>query len=85
MSAMRGAHCIIRQHLGGLAWGKQERMGRGQGLHKAGRKRLTSKISESVSQTAGKDLEDTVQDQKGRRITWLADRDRTLRVLVKSC
>lgn len=39
---------------------------------------------ESVSQTAGKDLEDAVKGEEGRGRTELAGRDQTLRVSVKS-
>lgn len=41
--------------------------------------------SESVSQTAGKDLEDAVHRDGGRGRTELAGRDQTLRVPVISC
>lgn len=66
-------------------------MGQHGGGDKAGRETCQSEgasgrvSSESVRQTAGKDLEDTVQGEEGRGRTELADGNQTLRIPVKSC
>lgn len=64
----------IRQHLGGVVWGG------GQGWYKetCQSEGASGKVSsESVSQTAGKGLEDAVQGDEGRGRTELAGRDQT--------